>query len=118
LERFQKYRKDCELPPVTDDTSSHCEARQRLPEGVVWELARRSGQSIDAKADGQWFFAGRPVKLLDGPTVIMPDTKANQAEVPWATGCSAITGSSQIRSLYWGLLTPHASLVTRCARVS
>jgi Transposase DDE domain len=82
LERFQKYRKDCGLPPVADDTASYCEARQRLPEEVVWELARRSGQSIHEKADAKWLFQGRPVKLLDGSTVIMPDTEANQAEYP------------------------------------
>ena len=82
LERFQKYRKDCGLPPVTDNTASYCEARQRLPEEVVWELARRSGQSIHDKADAQWLFAGRKVKLIDGSTVIMPDTEANQAEYP------------------------------------
>jgi hypothetical protein len=82
LERFQKYRKDCGLPPVADDTASYCEARQRLPEEVVWELARRSGQSIHDKADAKWLFQGRPVKLLDGSTVIMPDTEANQAEYP------------------------------------
>jgi hypothetical protein len=82
LERFQKYRKDYELPPVTDDTSSYCEARQRLPEEVIWDLARRSGQSIHDRADTRWLFVGRPVKLLDGSTVIMPDTEANQAEYP------------------------------------
>ena len=82
LGRFQKYRKDRGLAPVTNDTSSYCEARQRLPEEVVWDLARRSGQSIHDKADVQWLFAGRPVKLLDGSTVIMPDTEANQAEYP------------------------------------
>jgi Transposase DDE domain len=82
LERFQKYRKDCALPPVADNTASYCEARQRLPEEVVWDLARRSGRSIHDKADGQWLFQGRPVKLLDGSTVIMPDTEANQAEYP------------------------------------
>ncbi len=82
LERFQKYRKDCGLPPVANDTASYCEARQRLPEEVVWELARRSGQSIHDKADAQWLFVGRTVKLLDGSTVIMPDTEANQAEYP------------------------------------
>jgi Transposase DDE domain len=82
LDRFQKYLKDCGLPPVANDTASYCEARQRLPEEVVWELARRSGQSIHDKADVQWLFAGRPVKLLDGSTVIMPDTEANQAEYP------------------------------------
>ena len=54
------------LPPVADDTASYCEARQRLPEEVVWDLARRSGQSIHDKADAKWLFQGRPVKLLDG----------------------------------------------------
>jgi Transposase DDE domain len=82
LERFQKYRKDCGLPPVADDTASYCEARQRLPEEVIWDLARRSGQSIHDKADAKWLFQGRPVKLLDGSTVVMPDTEANQAEYP------------------------------------
>jgi putative transposase len=82
LERFQKWRADRELPPVADDTVSYCEARQRLPEEVVWDLVRRSGQSIHAKADVEWLFQGRPVKLLDGSTVVMPDTEANQAEYP------------------------------------
>ena len=82
LDRFQKYLKDCGLPPVSNNTASYCEARQRLPEEVVWELARRSGQSIHDKADAQWLFAGRKVKLIDGSTVIMPDTEANQAEYP------------------------------------
>jgi hypothetical protein len=82
LERFQKYRKDCGQLPVADDTASYCEARQRLPEEVVWDLARRSGQSVHDKADVEWLFAGRPVKLLDGSTVVMPDTEANQAEYP------------------------------------
>ena len=82
LDRFQRYLKDCGRPAVSNNTASYCEARERLPEEVVWELARRSGQSIHDKADAQWLFAGRPVKLLDGSTVIMPDTEANQAEYP------------------------------------
>jgi hypothetical protein len=82
LDRFQKYRKDCELPPVVNDTASYCEARQRLPEEVIWKLARRSGQSIHDKADAKWMFQGRQVKLVDGSTLIMPDTEANQAEYP------------------------------------
>jgi hypothetical protein len=82
LDHFQKYLKDCGLPPVSNNTASYCDARQRLPEEVVWELARRSGQSIHDKADARWLFARRPVKLLDGSTVIMPDTEANQAEYP------------------------------------
>ena len=49
---------------------------------MVWELARRSGQAIHQQADAHWLFVGRPVKLLDGTTVIMPDTQANQALYP------------------------------------
>jgi Transposase DDE domain len=82
LARFQKYRNDRGLPPVANNTASYCEARERLPEEVVWELARRSGRAIHQKADAHWLFVGRPVKLLDGSTVIMPDTEANQAEYP------------------------------------
>jgi Transposase DDE domain len=82
LERFQKWRADRELPPVADDTVSYCEARQRLPEQVIWDLARCSGRSIHDKANVEWLFQGRPVKLLDGSTVVMPDTEANQAEYP------------------------------------
>ena len=82
LDRFQKYRKDCGQPAVSNNTASYCEARERLPKEVVWDLARRSGQSVHDKADTQWLFAGRPVKFLDGSTVVMPDTEANQAEYP------------------------------------
>jgi hypothetical protein len=82
LDRFQKYLKDSGLPPVSNNTASYCEARQRLPEEAVWDLFRRSGRSIHDKADAQWLFVGRPVKLVDGSTVIMPDTEANQAEYP------------------------------------
>ena len=82
LERFQKYRADKGLPLVSDDTVSYCEARQRLPEEVVWELARRCGLSVDQNADDAWLFQGRLVKLIDGSTVLMPDTKANQSKYP------------------------------------
>ena len=67
---------------MADDTAKYCETRQRLPEEVVWVLARRSGQAVHQKADAPWLFQGRRVKLLDGSTFIMPDTKANQAEYP------------------------------------
>jgi hypothetical protein len=63
LERFQKYRADNGLPPVSDDTVSYCEARQRLPEELAWELTRGCGQSVHQNADREWLFHGRAVKL-------------------------------------------------------
>jgi putative transposase len=85
VDRFQKFRHDQGLPPVSPETTSYCEARDRLPEGLFWELVRRTGRTIHEKADISWLFHGRPVQILDGSTVTMPDTPRNQAAYPQPT---------------------------------
>jgi Transposase DDE domain len=82
VDRFQKSRYDRGLPAVSTETTSYCEARQRLPEALAWELARRTGQAIHQEASDPWLFHGRAVKILDGSTVTMPDTPENQAAYP------------------------------------
>ena len=82
VERFQKFRYDQGLPAVAPETSSYCEARQRLPEELAWDLVRRTGQSIQHQAKDTWLFHGRSVKVIDGSTVTMPDTPENQAAYP------------------------------------
>jgi hypothetical protein len=82
VSRLQKYRYDRGLPPVGTETTSYCEARQRLPEGLLWDLVRRVGRAIHRSAQAAWLFRGRPVKIIDGSTVVMPDTPANQAAYP------------------------------------
>ena len=74
VDRFQKYRYDQGLPSVSPETTSYCEARQRLPEELVWDLVRRTGQSIQGSAKLSWLLHGRAVKIVDGSTVTMPDT--------------------------------------------
>jgi len=85
VDRFQKSRYDQGLPAVAPETASYCEARRRLPEGLAWDLARSTGQSIHRGARGSWLFHGRAVKIPDGSTVTMPDTPENQAAYPQAT---------------------------------
>jgi putative transposase len=82
VDRFQKARSDQGLPPVSPETTSYCEARARLPEGVFWDLVHRTGRTIHEKADLSWLFHGRSVKIVDGSTVIMPDTAPNQEVYP------------------------------------
>jgi Transposase DDE domain len=82
VDRFQKYRYDQGLPSVSPETTSYCQARQRLPEKLVWDLVRRTGESIQQSAKLSWLFHGRAVKIVDGSTVTMPDTPANQAAYP------------------------------------
>src|SRR3954447_2932035 len=43
VERFQKFRYDRDLPSVSPETTSYCEARSRLPEPIFWDLARQVG---------------------------------------------------------------------------
>jgi hypothetical protein len=84
VDRFQKYRADRGLLRVATSTGSYCEARQRLPEALFWELVRLVGRSIQQRADPAWLFHGRVVKIADGSTVLMPDTPKNQAAYPQA----------------------------------
>ena len=84
VDRFQKFRYDRGLPAVSPDTASYCEARSRLPEGVFWDLVRETGRAIHRHAKASWLFRGRPVKVVDGSTVSMPDTPENQAAYPQA----------------------------------
>lgn len=64
-------------------TGAYCRARRRLPEGVLARLTRTTGQQLlEAPAAKAWQWKGRDVKIVDGSTVSMPDTPANQAAYP------------------------------------
>ncbi|MBV8611493.1 MAG: IS4 family transposase [Singulisphaera sp.] len=82
LEHFQKFRSDQGLPAVASKTTSSCEARQRLPEELVRDLVRRTGHAVQHQASDDWLFHGRSVKIIDGSTILMPDTPENQAAYP------------------------------------
>jgi Transposase DDE domain len=82
VDRLQRCRFEQGLPRVSSDTSSYCEARQRLPEQLISDLVRRIGQAIHQKAKPSWLFHGRSVKIADGSSVVMPDTARNQAAYP------------------------------------
>lgn len=68
--------------PCSPETGPYCKARQRLPVGVFSSLARRTGQIAEALAPADWGWKGRRVLLVDGTTVSMPDTEANQHAFP------------------------------------
>jgi hypothetical protein len=82
LARFLAWRAARQLPPCACDTSAYCKARARLPEGVLARLARQTGRQVQDEAPPPWRWQGRTVKVVDGSTVSMPDTPANQAAYP------------------------------------
>ena len=72
----------CGLEPGSTRTGAYCRARGRLPLSMVSGLARETGRQLHARACPQWCWRGRPVKLVDGTGISMPDTDENQARYP------------------------------------
>jgi len=73
------------LSPCSTLTGGYCRARQRLPLTLVSSLVRQTGQLIDNHVPVDWRWQGRPVRLIDGTTVTLPDTLENQIEYPQQT---------------------------------
>lgn len=63
-------------------TGGYCLARQRLPLEMVSTLARDLGALIQTQVPEQWRWQGRRVRIVDGTTLTMPGTQANQAVYP------------------------------------
>jgi len=60
----------------------YCNARQRLPLGLVERLGKSVGERLEGGSTAGWRWRGRSVKIVDGTTVTMPDTEDNQARYP------------------------------------
>lgn len=63
-------------------TGAYCRARKRLPLTMVTTLTNFTGRCVAKHTPESWRWQGRPVRLVDGTTVSMPDTQANQASYP------------------------------------
>lgn len=70
------------LPLCSTHTGAYCRARQRLPVDMTSSLARHTGKRVAQKSPKSWYWNGRPVRLVDGTTIPMPDTPANQESYP------------------------------------
>ena len=70
------------LTPCSTHTGGYCQARQRLPIDMVSTLARYTGKLITRQVPKQWRWNDRQVYLVDGTTVRLPDTAANQIKYP------------------------------------
>lgn len=76
-ERTARGAPECSL-----NTGPYCRARQRLPLPLIVGMQRAVARRMEREQPRGWRWQGRAVKLLDGTTVSMPDTLANQEEFP------------------------------------
>ena len=74
------------LPQCSTKTGGYCKARQRLPLAMISGMVRHTGRQIEAQSPDKWRWYGRRVRLVDGTTVTLADTQANQALYPQQKG--------------------------------
>ncbi len=70
------------LSACSTATGAYCRARQRLPQSLVATLIRFTGRRLTDQSLASGYWRERPIRLVDGTTVVMPDTPANQAAFP------------------------------------
>jgi hypothetical protein len=68
--------------PPDANTSAYVQARKRLPTERLERLLPATAQAAGNRAPGAGQLAGRPVKVVDGSTVQLPDTHSNQKAYP------------------------------------
>jgi hypothetical protein len=95
------------------DTASYCEARGRLQEKMIADLAREIGQGLHRQAPLGWLWHGRPVNIVDGSTATAASTDENQAEYPQSRNQKAGLGFPILRFVV--VLSLSVGTVLECA---
>ena len=80
------------LTSVSTHTGGYCRARQRLPVEMISGLTQDLGKQVNEQLPDEWRWRGRRVRIIDGTTVTLPDTAANQAVFPQQRGQQAGLG--------------------------
>ena len=70
----------------SESTSAYCQARARLSTETLSAAHEAVGGWIERHTKEAWRWCGRPVKVLDGTGISMPDTEENRARWPYAGG--------------------------------
>ncbi len=68
--------------PPAGDTGDYCRARAKLSLPALQNLVIGLAGELERGAHEDWLWHGLHAKLVDGFTMTMPDTPANQAEFP------------------------------------
>lgn len=71
---------------VDDNASAYIQARQRLPQECLERVLAATAQAAGRRAAPGPQLQGRPVKVVDGSSVQLPDTAANQQDYPQPSG--------------------------------
>lgn len=69
-------------PRISEEDGAYCRARARLPLNEFTQALAATARETDRCAGASRALQGRPVKLVDGSTLTLPDTPKNRAAYP------------------------------------
>jgi hypothetical protein len=69
-------------PEVDQDSGGYCQARQRLPQGLLERALSATAQCAARRAPQPTLLRGRSLKAVDGSSLRLPDTPRNQKRYP------------------------------------
>src|SRR6478672_8285385 len=82
VSRVIAHRAASGLEPCSPNAAGYCNARARLPAGVLRALAKRTARQLQDGLPEAWKWNGRDAYIADGSHVSMPDTPQNQEAYP------------------------------------
>ncbi len=82
---------------ISPDDAAYCRARQRLPADPLVQALSATARASDQAAPRLGFLQGRPVKVVDGSTVTLPDTAQNQKAYPQVSTLKESCGFPMMR---------------------
>jgi hypothetical protein len=86
LRKFQAWLAAEQGKIVSLSTAAYCKARARLPLKDIEKVGRHVARKIIECETNDDLWRGRPVKVIDGSSVSMPDTPENQETWPQPDG--------------------------------
>jgi hypothetical protein len=78
-------------------TGAFCQARAKLTERFLWRLVFEVAERLEDEAQAAWRWHQRRVLLVDGSSVLLADTQANQAVYPQPTAQASGVGFPIVR---------------------
>ena len=69
-------------PAVDEDTGGYCQARAHLPQPLLEKALAASARTAARRAPALSLLGGRPLKVVDGSSLRLPDTPAHQKRFP------------------------------------
>lgn len=85
--------------PCSDNTGAYCRARAKICERVLCRLTYHVADTCEAALPSDWKWKELNVFLVDGFTVSMPDTPANQKAYPQSASQAEGLGFPLLRGL-------------------